>query len=412
MTERYTRVAVALHWAIAAAMVVNLGLGAWMHEAIDEPVTQARAIAAFQLHKSLGLTVLVLSLVRLGWRLAHRPPPLPLGMRRLERVAAAATHWSFYALMICMPLSGWLYASTQWRGDAPLGVPTLWFSLFEVPHLFGLDTASSATRGTVAGIAIETHELLAWSTVFLLVLHVGAALKHQFVNRDGVLARMRPSLAAVIAILVATLGFGYALVVGGARPAAAPEATLVEDTGSSGYRVDASASSLAFSGTHAAVEFRGRFSRWSTDIRFDPLSPATGRITATIETASASDGVALHDSSLRQPEWFDVERYPTANFESTAIRDLGGNRFEVEGVLTIKDRRIRVPALSLFIDGERIVIEGEFSVSRAEADLGMASDPGGTYVSNDIAVQVRVEAERLRATAAGAFALRIYAQHR
>src|SRR5689334_6801255 len=96
---RYTAVAVVLHWAIAAAIVANLALGWWMHHAIDDAGTVARAIAAYQLHKSLGLAVLALTLLRVGWRLAHRPPPLPEAMPAWERIGARSLHWAFYALL-------------------------------------------------------------------------------------------------------------------------------------------------------------------------------------------------------------------------------------------------------------------------------------------------------------------------
>src|SRR5262245_39321595 len=133
--QRYTAVAIILHWTIATAIVINFALGLWMHEAIDRPGSVARAIASYQLHKSIGLTVLALTFVRLGWRLTHKPPPFPAAMPRWEKIVAKGTHWAFYALLIFIPLSGWLYVSTQWRHDAPLNVPTLWFGLFKVPHL-------------------------------------------------------------------------------------------------------------------------------------------------------------------------------------------------------------------------------------------------------------------------------------
>src|SRR6476646_7461764 len=106
-SERYTTVAIVLHWAIAAAILANFFVGWWMAKAIDDPATRLQAVAAFQLHKSLGLTVLALSVLRLLWRLTHRPPPLPEAMAGWEKFAAKATHWAFYALMIVVPLSGW-----------------------------------------------------------------------------------------------------------------------------------------------------------------------------------------------------------------------------------------------------------------------------------------------------------------
>ena len=143
--QRYTSVAIVLHWAIAAPILSNLMVGWWMKNAIDENATQARAIAAFQLHKSIGLTVLLLTALRLLWRFTHKPPPLPAGMASWERFSAKAAHWAFYILMVVVPLSGWTYVSSQWADGKPLNVPTLWFGLFHVPHL--------RTHPDVAGVA-------------------------------------------------------------------------------------------------------------------------------------------------------------------------------------------------------------------------------------------------------------------
>jgi hypothetical protein len=117
-------------------------------------------------------------------------------------------------------------------------------------------------------------------------------------------------------------------------------------------------------------------------------------VTATIETASATDGDTLHDETLPLPEWFDVGRYPHARFVATRIspRPQGGHT--VEGALTIKDRVIAVPPLELVVDGDVMRIHGRFHIDRAEANLGQESDPFGEYVSRRIAVEVNVRAAR------------------
>lgn len=384
--ERYTAVAVALHWAIAAAILANLGLGWWMGEAIEDQATAAQAIAAFQLHKSLGLTVLALSLLRLAWRLAHRPPSLPEAMRPWERFAARSVHWAFYALMLVLPLSGWLYASTQWREDSPLAVPTLWFGLFEVPHLFGLDELAHAARRDLAHDLRDAHEMLAWSLAALLALHVGAALKHRLVERDAVFASMRPG--AGLAIVALTLA-----AIAAAAFVPRPRADAAQDIrGVAGSWIVDPASTIEFYGSHAGVEFRGRFTRWHADLRFNPLAAGPVKISATIDMASATDGVPLHDETLPQREWFDVERYPQARFVATRVGPGPGGGLTVEGALTIKDRIIPVPQLDLAISTDEMVISGRFRIDRAEADLGMESDPDGEYVSRRIEVQVNVRA--------------------
>ncbi|MEK6806322.1 MAG: cytochrome b/b6 domain-containing protein [Pseudomonadota bacterium] len=382
--ERYTAVAIALHWAIAAAIIGNFALGWWMHEAIEVAETQARAITAFQLHKSLGLTVLALSLLRLAWRWMNPPPALPAGMAAWERSVAQATHVIFYGLMIGVPLTGWLLVSAQWSDGKPLNVPTLWFGQFEVPHLLGLSELTNEARARWAEGAGEAHEWLAFATAGLLALHVGAALKHHFIVRDDVLMRMAPKAGLGVAVMVLALIAWLFL-----KPAAsAVEKDEITSSAGSNWIVDATTSAVHFSGTHAGVPFRGRFSRWQADIRFDPADLMHSQIGGTFETASASDGVVLHDESLPQKEWFDVERHPAASFRSTRITS-----DTVDGVLTIKGHALPV-TLALSVAGDSMTLNGRFEVDRAAADLGMESDPEGQYVSRKITVEVRIEATR------------------
>jgi cytochrome b561 len=182
----YSSLAITFHWVIALLIVGNFLGGLYMGDLLEPTATPAQKQLGFtivQLHKSFGLTVLVLSLLRLGLRLAWGAPPLPDHMTPLERTLAKLTHWAFYAIMILVPLSGWVMVSAS-----PLGFPTQYFGLFEWPHL------PVATSKATSGSAGEAHEIMAWIGVGLFVLHVGGALKHQFLDRDDVLARMLPFL--------------------------------------------------------------------------------------------------------------------------------------------------------------------------------------------------------------------------
>jgi cytochrome b561 len=177
-TERYTSVAKTLHWLIAAIIIVQIPAGFIMHNlAFSET-----KYTMYQLHKSFGLVVLALSLVRLGWRLTHRAPALPSHMKVWERVAARFTHVAFYVLIIAIPLTGWLMVSAS-----PLGIETKIFYVVPVPH-WPVPVGEAAES-----FWIETHEILAKITIGLLVLHVAGALKHHLVDKDSVLLRMAPS---------------------------------------------------------------------------------------------------------------------------------------------------------------------------------------------------------------------------
>jgi len=447
-SQRYTAVAIVLHWAIAIAILGMIPLGWWMGDSLDDPETQAQAIAAFQLHKSIGLTILLLSLTRLGWRLTHKPPPLPAQMPAWEAFAAKTTHWAFYFIIIVMPLTGWLYASTGWSApdDRALNVPTLYFGLFQVPHLLGLAELPDHARASAADALGFVHSKLAWGAIVLLVLHVGAALKHHFLDKDEVLTHMVPGLkppngeappaspgrapaliAGFAAILIAAASALYVFanppsgsaeveppsnsngVDTGLGSPPGPEASIPEEEAEAttptpapvanaappSWRIDQGASSIRFSGTHAGVNFNGAFARWSADIRFDPNNLDDSTATVTIQTGSAADGIPLHDQSMPEAEWFDVANHPTATFRTTRIRERGQGGYEAHGTLTLKGRGLDIGLpFTLRIDGNRAVMDGNVEIDRRDADLGMESDPDAEYVSREIGVRVHVEATR------------------
>jgi cytochrome b561 len=184
--DRYSAVAIVLHWLIAALILTNIGL-AWYFD----DLTGLARVAPTQLHKSIGITVLLLSVLRLGWRLVSRPPPSPAGTAPWERLLAGAVHGLFYVVMLGLPLTGWamvsasplihvfpikLYDVVPWPAIGPLT---------SLPH----DQMKSAHKALAL-----SHGLLGKLTYGLIVLHVGAALMHQFVRRDVIVSRMIPFL--------------------------------------------------------------------------------------------------------------------------------------------------------------------------------------------------------------------------
>lgn len=176
---RYGRVAIALHWLMALCIIGMLVLGFVM----EDLQPQSLRLEAFQFHKSLGFAILALAVFRLAWRLMHPAPAYPAHMKPWEKRAAHATHWGFYAFMIAMPLSGWLVISTSSNK-----FPTHFFGLFRIPLIPGFE----ANRAEAHEAFENVHYWLAVFAITLLVLHVGAALKHHFINRDTVLVRMLP----------------------------------------------------------------------------------------------------------------------------------------------------------------------------------------------------------------------------
>lgn len=175
-TDRYSWGAIWLHWSIAALVLVNLTLGLF-HDSLLDGVKWVIPI-----HRSIGLTVLVLTLARIAWRLTHRPPPLPVAMARWERLAATTVHWAFYVLLLALPISGWILSSNPARPH-----PMSWFGLFPIPPL--------PISGAAVKLGHNAHGLLGYAMAALVVVHVAAALRHHFILRDAVLARMAPGSA-------------------------------------------------------------------------------------------------------------------------------------------------------------------------------------------------------------------------
>lgn len=179
----FTAVAKILHWLMAALILGQLCLGMVMTENTFNILDGHQKSVAVQWHKSIGMTILVLALVRLAWRFMNMPPAFPAYIPRWERKVATITELLIYVLMIAMPLVGWMIIST-------LPHPSTFFGLFPIPNLPGLSDlpAKKEIREVFAG----AHAVLAMAIVGLMMMHIGAALKHHFIDRDGILFRMTP----------------------------------------------------------------------------------------------------------------------------------------------------------------------------------------------------------------------------
>ncbi len=185
MTNSYTRTAIFLHWAIAFLIVLAVLVGLVMGE--EDILPREARMAAFQFHKSLGFSVLGLLVMRLFWRFTHPVPELPAGMRPVEIKISKLIHALLYFLMFAVPFSGWAVVSSS-----PYGIPSVWFGLFEIPHLPIL--SSLENKAEISEGLGEVHETIAWGLIGFVLLHAAAAFKHHFIEKDDVLTRMIPIL--------------------------------------------------------------------------------------------------------------------------------------------------------------------------------------------------------------------------
>ncbi|MBB4197533.1 hypothetical protein CCR94_22290 [Rhodoblastus sphagnicola] len=177
--QRYSGGAIALHWLMALGVVAALGVGLYMKNA---PLAPMRMFHLFQLHKSIGVTVLALLVLRLVWRALHRPPPLPDTLGPWEQRAAHAGHVALYVLMIAVPLTGWIVVSAS-----PLNIPTVLYGAIPWPHLPWFSTLED--KKAVEPLLKALHDTAAFVFIAVIAGHVVAALRHA-IKGDVPLSRM------------------------------------------------------------------------------------------------------------------------------------------------------------------------------------------------------------------------------
>ena len=183
--RRYDAVAMTLHWLIAALLIVNIGL-AWYFNTLHG----LAKVAIIQIHKPVGITILVLSVARLAWRFISPPPALPAHLVGWERVGANTVYGLFYGVMIGMPITGWLMVSAS---KTIALYPISFFNLAHFPAYGPFTHLPASQMHRTHAFLLSIHSAGAKLAYALIVLHVGAALRHQFIKRDGILGRMLPS---------------------------------------------------------------------------------------------------------------------------------------------------------------------------------------------------------------------------
>ena len=184
MSDRYSRTAIVFHWVIAALVLGNIAL-AWTFKIFDDyPWTQY----VTNTHKTVGITVLGLALMRLLWRLTHRPPPLDPAIPRWQARAARLGHAGLYFLILAMPISGWIYDSAwEWAAEVPID----FWGLFEMPRIpWIMDMPQGPAKEQLDATAGKLHDYLSYLLYALLAAHLAGAAKHQWFDRIPTLQRM------------------------------------------------------------------------------------------------------------------------------------------------------------------------------------------------------------------------------
>lgn len=171
---RYTATAIGLHWLMAVLILGTFGVGFYM---ADLPLSPTK-LQIYSWHKWAGITAFLLVLLRIVWRITHQPPPLPPAMPRWQQLAAHGGHALLYLLMVAIPLTGWLMSSAK-------GFQTVYFGVLPIPDLL-------AKNKELGDLLRDVHATLNFLMIAIVAGHVGAALKHHFIDRDDILTRMAP----------------------------------------------------------------------------------------------------------------------------------------------------------------------------------------------------------------------------
>ncbi len=433
--SRYSTVAIILHWLIAAALIFQVILG-WR---ADDGPKGATTFALFQLHKSIGITILVLSVARLIWKLTHKSPPAPAGQPTWEKIAAHAVHVGFYVIMIGLPLTGWIIVSTS-----RINIPTILFGAIPWPHLPGLPELAAGAKDAWNNIGHLGHGLLVKFTYLLLALHLGAVAKHQILDRDEVFGHMaagakpglkEPRLWLAAAGFAAVVAAAYlytpakvktpasapavgtaddlALVddtpapaaaapaVPGAAPAAPTQAAATEAPAADSALKDPVAwavqkgSHLDFDLAWADTPIHGTFSRWTADILFSPEALDRSKLTVSIDLASAGTGDGQRDESLQGPDFFNTSATPKATFTATRFRKTAEGRFVADGTLDLRGTKkpLSLP-FSLKIDGDTAKARGVTTVDRTVFGVGQGEWASTDQIPGKIKVSFALTAKK------------------
>ena len=346
-SQHYTRTAKSLHWGMAVLLLGLMVLGVYMH---DLPLSPQK-LQLYAWHKWAGVSAFCLVLLRLVWRITHRPPALPDSMPRPLQWAAHAGHALLYVLMFLIPLSGWVMSSAK-------GFQTVWFGVLPLPDMVGKDKA-------LGDLLANVH--MGLNVVFGLTLlaHVGAALKHHFIDHDGILQRMAPWA------LVLAVGF------------TAGDADAVE------YRqIQADKSRITFAYTQMGVKMEGRFRQFSAQLAFDPAKATAAKVSFDVPLASVDAGSGDADQELAGKAWFNTQQFPSARFTASSVKALGNNQYEVAGKLSIKGqaRDVVIPA-TLSTQGSAAVLDGSFTIRRGDFSIGEGSWAKWDIVANDVQIR-------------------------
>jgi len=392
----YGSLAKAFHWIVALMILALIPLGIVANAMPADTSAQIAAKAqVFTVHKTLGVALFFTALARIGWALTQPRPAALHPERRAETAAAHAAHAILYASLILVPLSGWIHHAAT-TGYAPIWWP-LGQSLPFVPK--------DAQLATVfAGLHLVFERVLAL-TIFL---HIAAALKHHWWDRDATLRRMLPGVtgagaapatgpalpgwtapAAAAGVFALALGIGGLLGVYG-KPTTA--ATVELATAPSEWQVETG--EIAITVRQLGSDVTGRFADWTAAIDFAPTVRDGRHGTAEVTIAIPSLSLGGVTEQAMEPAYFHAAEFPTATFRGDLLPAEGPDTYRAEGILSLRGAQVPVAfPFTLALDGDSAEAAFELTLDRRDFAIGAGQDDPGT-LGFEVGVSGRLTASR------------------
>ncbi len=372
--SEYTPAAKALHWFIALLIFVQFPL-AWVMDGF----TGLLKFQAFNIHKSLGITVLALMILRLVWRFLNPAPQLPASMPERQRKAAYAIHSLFYLTIILMGMAGWAMISASDK-------PSVLFQLTRFPLLPWLSDLPAGDKKAYHEFFEGTHVLLGYVLLVLVAFHLTGALYHGIILKDGILSTMAPRFRGNPAGLsIAFLLFVFsALSLSGTGKALASERS-----------VKPAESQVAFEAIGGGYTSKGTFTQYRTEIEFDPDLPEEASVRVLLDTNSATTGAADADQMLKSADFLNPVQFPTAQFIARGAKPSGDGTYILNGRLTLKGvtKPIQLPFL-IDIKSGTAKVSAETKINRLDFGVGPQS-LAGLAIDSDVKLTVNLTAVRL-----------------
>lgn len=381
--NQFSSIARFFHWLIAGLIISQYLLAELAENAkSDGRVLDQLAILAN--HKSIGILILVLALLRVAYRLKYPPIKTAEEMPVWQHHASNVSHVLLYVFLFCLPLSGWLMSSAK-------AYSVSWFNLFTLPDLI-------APSESIADFFHATHHYLSEALFIVAVIHVAAALKHHFIDKDTVMLGMAGRKSYVLMIVtillcVVTLGRFIASQVNQTAPQNNTVQTVDDEFSKSDlalWKVDYQDSYIKFTGDQAGAAFTGKWQQWQADIQFNAETLSKSRFNVTIDPSSGFTQDQERDDTIRSSDFFDVAQFPKAVYQANVFKKIE-NKYQSEGTLTMKGFSAKAQlTFEVIQQGSKTVLIGTSPIDRLQWNIGSGDWVDTSWVGQEVMVEVRV----------------------